>query len=158
MPGVRKEGAFPRLSLPDLEGNERPLAEGWSEGPALFLIGHRDCKTTRETLPYFDRIHRRRGKGRAVRLVLQDDVETARTLVGTLGLDVPVSLEADPYPLAAALDLVAVPTLLLVDERGTITRVSEGFSRADLEALAAGVGVRGPLFTPEDKAPAFTPG
>lgn len=158
MAGARTQGAFPGLSLRDLEGTERPLSEAWSEGEALVLIGHRDCKTTREALPYLDRIHRRRGPGRAVRLVLQDDAETARGLVADLGLDVPVRLEEDPYPLAADLELIAVPTLFLVGTDGQIARISEGFSRADLEAFAERLGVRGPLFVPEDKAPSFRPG
>ena len=135
-----------------------PLAEAWSEGAALVLVGHRNCKTTRETLPYFDRIHRRTKGGHQVRLVLQDDAETARTLVKTLGLAVPVRLEADPYPVAAALQLEVVPTLFLVDRAGKITRVSEAFNRADLEALAAAVGVEGSLFAGDDRAPAFKPG
>jgi len=158
VPRVRTAGPFPALALPDLEGTPRLLDEAWAQGEALVLIGHRDCKTTRETLPYLDRIHRRRGPGRAVRLVLQDDAETARGLVREQGLEVPVRLEADPFPLAARLDLVAVPTLFLVGSDGRIQRVSEGFSRADLAALADRLGVPGPLFTPEDKAPEYRPG
>jgi hypothetical protein len=156
--GARREGAFPDQVLSDLEGRPAPLAEAWRDGEALFLIGHRNCKTTRQTLPFLDRIHRRRGAGRSVRLVLQDDAETARTLVRDLGLEVPVRLEADPYPLAADLRLLTVPTLFLVDGAGRIGAVSEGFSRADLEAFAARLGVEGPLFVPEDNAPAFRPG
>jgi len=158
MPSARSDGPFPVLFLPDLEGVRRPLSEAWSEGEALFLIGHRNCKTTRQTLPYLDRIHRRRGPGRAVRLVLQDDPETARALAGEQGLAVPVRLEEDPYPVAAAVDLVTVPTLFLVGPEGRIERISEGFDRAGLEALAARLGVEGPLFLPEDDAPAFRPG
>ena len=63
MPGTRAKGPFPALALPDLEGTTRSLAEAWAEGDALILIGHRDCKTTRQTLPYLDRIHRRRAAG-----------------------------------------------------------------------------------------------
>lgn len=158
MAGARSQGPFPDLALRDLEGTRHPLSEAWSHGEALVLIGHHDCKTTRETLPYLDRIHRRRGPGRAVRLVLQDDAATARGLVKDLGLEVPVRLEEDPYPLAADLELIAVPTLFLVGTDGRIARVSEGFSRADLESFAERLDVRGPLFVPEDEAPEFRPG
>jgi hypothetical protein len=156
--GVRREGAFPDLSLPGLDGKTHPLSEAWSKGEGLFLIGHRSCKTTREAIPYFDRIHRRAGAGHGVRLVLQDDAETASALVADMGLAVPVRLEADPYPVAASLGLVAVPTLFLVDRAGKIAHVTEAFDRADLEMLAGRVGVAGPLFTDADKAPAFKPG
>jgi hypothetical protein len=158
MAGVRRNGAFPGHTLPDLEGRPHPAAEAWSNGEALFLVGHRNCKTTRETIPYVDRIHRRAGAGHAVRLVLQDDAETARTLVSTMGIDVPVRLEADPYPLAESLNVVTVPTLFLVDRAGTIVHVTEAFNRAELEMLASRLGVAGPLFAADDKAPAFKPG
>jgi hypothetical protein len=146
------------VSLPGLDGKSHRLSEAWSKRDALFLLGHRNCKTTRETIPYFDRIHRRAGAGHGVRLVLQDDAETARNLVATMGLAVPVRLEPDPYPVADALGLVTVPTLFLVDRAGKIAHVTEAFNRAELEMLAVRIGVEGPLFTAADKAPAFKPG
>ncbi len=146
------------MSLPDLTGTQRSLAETWAKGAALLLIGHGDCKTTRLALPYLDRIHRRRGPHSSVRLLLQDEAVAARQLVSDLKLEVPVGLEADPYPLAEALGLVTVPTLFLLLRGGSIAKVSEGFNRAELESLAAPLGIEGPLFTPEDEAPAFRPG
>jgi peroxiredoxin len=156
--GVRRDGAFPRVALPDLDGVLRPIEEIWAEGEALLLIGHRNCKTTRQTIPFVDRIHRRRGAGHSVLVVLEDDVATARTLIADQGLAVPIHLEPDPYPLAAELDLVAVPTLFLIDRKGAIVKVTEAFNRADLEEYAARLGNDSPLFTPEDKAPATRPG
>jgi hypothetical protein len=105
-----------------------------------------------------DRIHRRRGAGHAVVVVLQDDAETARALAADLGLDVPVRLEGDPYPLATELGLEVVPTLFLIGRDGTIAKTTEAFHRADLEDFAARLGAGSPLFTPEDGAPATKPG
>ena len=156
--GVRSEGAFPDVSLPDLEDEERPLADAWREGDALLLIGHRNCKTTRQTLPFVDRIHRRRGASHGVLAILQDDKQTAVELQDSLALALPMRLEADPYPLARQLGLTTVPTLFLIDRAGEIRQVSEGFVKKDLESFAERLGVSAPLFTPEDKAPAMKPG
>jgi hypothetical protein len=150
---------FPRLSLPDLGGAERPFVTAWSARPALFVIGHRDCVTTRLALPFVDRIHRRRPADASVLAVLQDDAESARALRDDLGLDLPVLLEADPYPVAAELQLRSVPTVLLVGKDGLIVRASEGFRRDDLEVMARAIGVAGPLFTDADAGvPARRPG
>jgi hypothetical protein len=149
--------SFPRQELRDLDGQSWPIEQAWSQGPALLLVGHRNCKTTRQTIPYVDRIHRRKRPSATALVVLQDDAETARALAAELGIEVPVRLEGDPYPLAAALSLETVPTLFLV-EGGRIEKVSEAFNRADIEEAAARLGVAGALFTPEDKAPAFKPG
>ncbi len=150
--------SLPALALGDLAGGERPLAEAWAGGPALLLLGHRSCKTTRQTLPYVEQIHRRKGAAATVVAVLQDDAATARELVGEMGLTLPVLCEADPYPLAAALQLAVVPTLLLVDRDGRLAAFGEAFRKSDLEAFAARVGVAGPLFPPDDPMPAFKPG
>jgi hypothetical protein len=155
---TRAQGSFPSLALPDVAGAAQPLAQAWAHGPALILIGHRTCKTTRETLPWVERIHRRRGPGATVLAVLQDDPATANELVAAQGLTLPIRLEADPYALAAALDLTTVPTLFAVSPAGEITALSEGLRRADLEELGRHVGVAGELFTAEDKVPAGKPG
>ena len=156
--GARSSGDFPDHALADLEGRVLPLARGVAgRRRALVLIGHRDCSTTRLALPFFERIHRRRTRGTAV-LVLQDDAAAARELSAELRLSVPIRLEPAPYALAGALQLEAVPTLVLVERDGRIARVSEGFDRDALEALAARLGVSGALFEPGDRAPAFRPG
>jgi hypothetical protein len=150
---------FPHRSLPDLEGMERPFVTAWAQGPALFVFGHRDCVTTRMSLPFVDRIHRRRPAHASVVAVLQDDATSARELRHDLELALPVLLEADPYPASAELGLRTVPTMLLVGTDGGIVRAAEGFRREDLEAMAREVGVAGPLFTAADAGlPARRPG
>ncbi|HET7295477.1 MAG TPA: hypothetical protein VFM88_23885 [Vicinamibacteria bacterium] len=154
----RATGPFPDLELPDPDGALHPLAEAWARGPALVVLGHRNCKTTREALPFVELIHARCGGGATVLAVLQDDAETARALTDQLSLTLPVRLEPDPYPLAAALDVTTVPTFFLVARGGAIERASEALRRADLEAFGARLGVPSPLFTAEDKVPAHKPG
>lgn len=158
MSGPLKTGPFPRLVLRDLEGAPWPVAEAWAGGEALLLIGHRDCPTTRQALPFVDRIHRGRGPGRSVVAVLQDDAPGARGLQEDLRLGLPLRLEAPPYPLTGELGVAVVPTLFLVGGDGRIERVSEAFNRVDLEALAERMGVGSPLFRPEDTGSIFRPG
>jgi hypothetical protein len=150
---------FPHLSLPDLEGAERPFVTAWAERPAIVLIGHRDCVTTRMALPFVDRIHRRRPAKATVMAILQDEADSARELRHDLELALPVLLEADPYPVAAELGLRSVPTVMLVGTDGRIVRTSEGFRRDELEMMAREIGMAGPLFTDADASvPARRPG
>lgn len=150
---------FPHLSLPDLEGNERPFVTAWAHRPALFVFGHRDCVTTRMALPFVDRIHRRRPPDTSVIAILQDDAESARALRQDLELDLPVWLESDPYPVAAEMGLRSVPTVMLVGTKGLIARTCEGFKRDELEVMAREIGMAGPLFTEADAGvPARRPG
>ncbi len=149
---------FPEMALPDLEGTARPLADAWAKGPALLILGHGDCKTTRDALPFVDRIHRRKDGAATALMILQDGAETARELRAELGLELPVRLETDPYPFFQRLGIETVPTLVLVGADGVVRRVSEAFRRDDLEAFAEALGVPAPLFTAVDRAPALRPG
>ncbi len=148
---------MPAAELCDLAGQPISLASAWADGDALVLIGHGDCRTTRLTLPYFDRIHRRRLPGTTVVAVLQDERRAAETVCRELGLELPVRLEADPYALAAALGVNVVPTLFQVAPGGRLTRVVEAFDRRALEELALHFNGR-PLFEPGDVGPDRRPG
>jgi hypothetical protein len=148
---------FPPLSLAGIEGQERPLAEAWQQGPALIVVGHSGCDTTRFILPYLERAHREHTRGTAL-AILQDEPEEARSLAQRLGLTVPIALDRPPYPLVATLALPLVPVVFLVGEDGRVEAVSEAFRRADLEAFAQRLGVPEPFFRPGEKAPALRPG
>lgn len=148
---------FPAAELRDLDGRPWALHEAWAAGEALFLIGHSDCRTTRLTLPWVDRIQRRRAPGTTVVAVLQDDVAAARALRDELELELPLRLESDPYPLAAALGVAVVPTLFHVARDGRLASVVEAFDKDALESLAARFGAA-PLFAPDDTQPPRRPG
>jgi len=150
--------SFPDVELSGLDGRRRRISEAWARGPALIAVGHSECETTRRILPFVDRIHRRRAPTSSVLAVLQDDASAARALVEELGLELPVLLEEDPYPLATRLGLGTVPTLYVVTAPGRIEAMAEAFRRADLEAFAARLEVPPPLFGPGDDAPALRPG
>lgn len=149
---------FPSLALPDLDGRESALAGAWANGPALVLVGHRNCKTTRQTLPYVERIHRRRGAQATALAILQDEPADARELAAQLDLTLPLRLEADPYPVAAALDVSIVPTLFLVERDGRVVATCEAFRKAELQDFATRLGVDGALFDADDPMPAMKPG
>jgi hypothetical protein len=148
---------FPALSLPHADGQERPLPDAWRAGPALIVVGHSGCDTTRFTLPYVERAHRERTRGAAL-AILQDEPADAQALAQRLGLTLPIALDRPPYPLVSALALPLVPVVFLVGEDGRVEGVSEAFRRADLEAFARRLGTPEPFFRPGDKAPALRPG
>lgn len=152
---IRRGEALPDFTLAGLAGAPLRLLD--APAPLVVAVGHGGCHTSRLALPFVDRLAARRGRG-AVVAVLQDEPAAARVLVAELGLKLPVQLEADPYPFAAALGLVTVPTLLLIGPDGTVADVVEGFDREALAALDRDLGGDGALFTDEDSVPGFRPG
>lgn len=123
-------------------------------GPTLVLIGHMNCKTSKQTLPFIDRIHK--DGGRAVAM-LQDSSEDAAAGLAKLGLDLPYFCERNPYALSTAIGLVTVPTLLFIEADGTVALTSEAFRRPDIEAFAVRLGAPKPVIA-NDTMPGFKPG
>jgi hypothetical protein len=155
MARVTAGSQLPDAFAPRLGGGRVRLSEAWEAAPGLLAVGHADCETTRLALPFVERLHRRRPG--AVLAVLQEPEAGARALVDELGLELPVALDEDPYPVCSSLGVEVVPTLILVAAGGVVQHVVEGFRRDRLEALAAALGA-GPLFEAGDTAPAHRPG
>ena len=145
---------LPKAELLTSDGSLSSSAALFSEGPTLVVIGHKDCKTTRETLPFIDRIHR--DGGRAIAM-LQDSPKDAAAALAKLGLTLPFFSESNPFPLSAAIGLETVPTLLFIEADGTVALTSEAFRRPDIEAFAARLGVPKPVLA-NDTMPGFKPG
>ena len=142
----RRPTRSPRISLPDLDGVQRPLAMSrGARARALIVVGHRDCATTRLTLPFVDRIHQRRARrARPWSSCCRTTPAAARALVADLGLDAcPCCSRPIPIRSPRELELRAVPTLMLVGADGPRSqRAAEGFSRDDLEAFSRAAGGR----------------
>ncbi len=146
--------ALPKAELLDRGGSIASSNALYAGGPTLVIIGHFNCKTSKQTLPFIDRIHK--DGGRAVAL-LQDSPEDAAAGLAKLGLTLPYFCERNPYALSTALGLVTVPTLLFIEADGTVALTSEAFRRPDIEAFALRLGAPKPVIE-NDTMPGFKPG
>ena len=145
---------LPQIELQSPDGSAASSRAMHAGGPTLVIIGHLNCKTTKQTLPFIDRIHR--DGGRAVAM-LQDSPEDAAKGLAKLGLSLPFLCERNPYALSAAIGLEVVPTLLFVEADGTVALTSEAFRRPDIEAFAQRLGAPKPVIA-NDTMPGFKPG
>ena len=146
--------ALPQAALLTPEGAGAPSRALYTGGPTLVMIGHMNCKTSRQTLPFIDRIHK--DGGRAVAM-LQDSPEDAAAGLAKLGLTLPFLCERSPYALSTAIGIVTVPTLLFIEADGTVALTSEAFRRPDIEAFAERLGAPKPVIA-NDTMPGFKPG
>ncbi len=146
--------ALPNAELRSSTGLAVPSSALHAGGPTLVLVGHMNCKTTRQTLPFIDRIHKDGGRALAL---LQDSPDDAAQGLAKLGLALPFFCEANPYALSSALGLVTVPTLLFIEADGTVALTSEAFRRPDIEAFALRLGCPVPVIA-NDTMPGLKPG
>lgn len=146
--------ALPLVVLQKPDGSATPSSALHAGGPTLVMIGHMNCKTSKQTLPFIDQIHR--DGGRAVAM-LQDSPEDAAAGVAKLGISLPYFCERNPYALSTGIGIVTVPTLLFIEADGSVTLTSEAFRRPDIEAFALRLGAPKPVIA-NDTMPGFKPG
>ncbi len=146
----------PDFRLTRLEGGETALAEIAARGPALLVFFKNTCPVCQMTLPFLDRIHR--AGSLPIYGVSQDDAQDTREFMRQFGVTFPMLLdreEAD-YPASNAYGISSVPTAFLVERDGTVSRVIEGWQKAEVEGLGALAGVA--VFRANDNVPAWKAG
>jgi peroxiredoxin len=154
----------PDFSLTGLDGRSYSLEPG-DESPALLVFFKNSCPTCMLTFPFLQRLYER-VEGSPLRMwgISQDGVDDTRAFGERFGASFPLLPDGGGYPISTAFGLTHVPTIFLVEPGGVISRASVGFSRADLEGLAAEFRKRfrlpgvTPLFVDSDQAPVLKPG
>jgi len=154
----------PAFTLKDGDGKSHTLAEALQQGPVLLAFFKVSCPVCQFAFPFVERLHQAVKDKTNVRVwgVSQDDARDTREFAREWGCSFPLLLDDAGYPVSNAYGLTNVPTLFLVQPGGAIQVSSVGFSRKDLEAVAAEfgklTGQRVAVFQPGDQAPDYKPG
>jgi hypothetical protein len=98
--------------------------------------------------------------------VAQDSANVTRSFIRRSGgLDYPVLIEGDDYPVSIAFDIFATPTIYVIRQEGTIAYTTMGFLRVQLEEVSQAVAdVLGVSYQPiiheeiDEEIPLFVPG
>ncbi|HET9661773.1 MAG TPA: TlpA disulfide reductase family protein [Thermomicrobiales bacterium] len=155
------------MPYPDTDGNELVLAHLLQQGPLLIGIYKSSCGASKAMMPILNRFVDRYGVfGLQVAGVAQDSANVTRSFIRRSGgLDYPVLLEGDEYPVSIAFDIFATPTLYLIRQNGTIAYTTMGFLRVQLEEISRAVAdVLGVGYQPiiheevDEEIPLFVPG
>jgi len=155
----------PAFTLSRLDGTTwRYTAQyaGAAGPPTLLAFFETDCPTCGLTLPYLNRLAEAMGDDVIIAGVSQDDEAATREFAGRLAIRYPVLMDRD-LSASKLFDPVAVPTLYLLNPNGNIDRTITGFSKTDLNELAAELARQAgkdPLVIadPHDGAPESKPG
>ncbi len=129
----------PPFTLSDAEGKTYSLPEVLKQGPVLLAFFKVSCSTSQFTLPFLERLHQAIKGSSAARLwgVSQNDARQTRAFAEEYGLSFPMLLDDAGYPVSNGYGLTNVPTLFLIEPSGAIRLSSVGFSRKDIEYIAA---------------------
>ena len=131
------------------------MAEVSAGGRVLLVFFKVTCPVCQLTLPFLERMHVSGTLG--ICAISQNDARDTREFNGYYGVTVPTLLDSedDDFPASNAYGISSVPTMFLVED-GMISRVTEGWSKPDMEALGAAAGIT--LFRTDDDVPAWKAG
>ena len=156
---------LPDREFDDAEGQTHDLKRVLENGPLLLGIYKCSCASSKQMFPFLERLHERYAAGGLTVLgVSQDSANITRSFARRYGISFPIVLEGEDYPVSRAFDIMATPTLFLINPDGTVAYTTMGFMKPALDALgdivADAVGApHAPLVTSADgDVPMFVPG
>ena len=160
-----QQAPFPNAEFNDAEGQAHDLKRVAADGPLLLGIYKSSCASSKQMFPFLQRLNERHSAdGLRVLGISQDSANITRSFARRYGITFPLLLEGDDYPVSRAFDIMATPTVFLIEPGGTVAYATMGFMKPALDALADAVAdaVEKPhqvLVTPDDSdVPMFVPG
>ncbi|MBA2596559.1 MAG: TlpA family protein disulfide reductase [Chloroflexota bacterium] len=160
-----QQAPLPDLVFEDAEGVEREVTRVLAAGPLLLGIYKSSCASSKQMFPFLQRLHdRHMDDDLQVLGVSQDSANITRSFARRLGIAFPLLLEGDTYPISRAFDIVATPSVFLIDRDGSVAYSTMGFLKPSLDALGDAVAdavgkPHTPLVTSADgDVPMFVPG
>ena len=154
----------PGFSLKGLDGKNYSLGALMERGPVVTAFFKISCPVCQFTFPFLERLYQRYGSDHVTFLgVSQDHAQATRKFATEYGLNFPMLMDEEIYPISNAYGLTNVPTIFLIDTHGIVKVSSMGFNKKDLESIAAELAERrkiatAPLFRPDERVLADKPG
>lgn len=150
----------------DQDGNEHVISDDLATGPVLLAIYKSSCPACKAMMPLLNRINDRYGeKGLTVYGVAQDSANVTRSFIRRTGINYPILIEGEEYPLSKSFDVFGTPAIFVIDQAGEIRYTTQGFMRDQVDEIGAAaaelVGVPSePVIeaSDEDDIPRFIPG
>lgn len=135
-----QKAPFPDGEFNDAEGQPHNLRRVAVDGPVLLGIYKSSCASSKQMFPFLERLHERHGAdGLTVLGVSQDSANITRSFARRYGITFPILLEGDEYPVSRAFDIMATPTVFLIEPDGTVAYATMGFMKPALDALGDAV-------------------
>ena len=156
--------AAPGFSLKSLDDREYSLRSFLERGPVVLAFFKISCPVCQFTLPFLERLFERYGNNNVSFVgISQDDVRSTKEFNREYGVNFPTLIDDNGYPVSNTYGLTNVPTIFLVATDGIVKVQCMGFSKDDLEKIAADLAQHralapAPLFRRDEVVPDYKPG
>lgn len=154
----------PAFALQSTDGKKLNLADALKKGPVVAAFFKVSCPTCQFTAPFLERLHENySGENFTFWGISQDDAQDTREFFQEFDAEFPSLIDDDGYPVSNQYGITNVPSIFLIAPDGKIQESSVGFSKKDLEKIAAAAAQAtgappAALFKPGEVVPDFKPG
>jgi peroxiredoxin len=156
----------PDFTLSGIDGKQYSLSAALKQGPLLIVFIQTACPVCDLTMPYLNRLTEAYAdQGWQLWVISQDDQQASQRYAQRFEASFPLVVDdpADGWAVSCAYDPPATPTLFLVGPDGRVQFSGQGFSKADLNAIAERIaghlGVQPAVVAERDDGnPDFRPG
>jgi peroxiredoxin len=154
----------PAFALESAVGTKASLADALKKGPVVAAFLKVSCPTCQFTAPFLERLHESYG-GEKFTLwgISQDDAADTREFCREFEVEFPALIDENGYLVSNQYGITNVPTVFLIAPDGKIQESCVGFSKKDLEKMAAAAAratgtAPTAFFKPGEVIPDFKPG
>ncbi len=128
----------PAFALQGTDGKIVNLADALKRGPVVAAFFKVSCPTCQFTAPFLERLHETYGGDKFTLWgISQDDAADTREFNQEFEVEFPTLIDDEGYSVSNQYGITNVPTVFLISPDGTIRESSVGFSKKDLEQIAA---------------------
>src|SRR5271165_2163593 len=128
----------PAFALQSADGKTLNLADALKKGPVVAAFFKVSCPTCQFTAPFFERLHETYGGEKfTFWAISQDDAQDTRDFLQEFDVEFPALIDDSGYPVSNQYGITNVPSIFLIAPDGKIQESCVGFSKGDLEKMAA---------------------
>ncbi len=135
---IEDGASAPIFTLKDAtDENKYDLAEALEHGPALLGIYKSSCQASKTAFPFLEKIHQAYSDGEiTVWGIAQDTPNVTRSFARRAGVTFPMLVDKNDYEVSRAFDIMATPTIYLIDTSGTVVWQGMGFQKPAMDELS----------------------
>lgn len=127
----------PHFTLLGIDGRDYSLPASAGGKPTVIVFFKTTCGTCDVAFPYVNKLRDTYPEGWHLWAIAQDTPREAADYARTHGIAYPVLIDAPDYTVSRLYDPPATPTIFFNDSRGRMVYATHGFSKEDINELAA---------------------
>ncbi len=127
----------PTFTLRDA-ADEQPhnLTDALKHGPVLIGIYKSSCQASKTAFPFLEKVHQAFPETITVWGIAQDSPNVTRSFARRTEVSFPMLVDDDDWAVSRAFDIMATPTMYLIDQSGTVVWQAMGFQKPAMDELS----------------------